>query len=202
MKDLKRSYGIYLRSSILVSLAIVITAFLFVPAEDPEPYAGNIITDSLLIEVFPPIDNPSRPQPVRPSRPQPPVGDSNVDTDSAVITIKPTDINDHIPLPYHHDPVEIVPYYTAQIKPSPVYSPLPVYPPLARQAGIEGTCIIEAVIDTSGLVRGVKVFKSSGNTSLDEAALTVFRTYRFSPAYARDRAVAVWIRMPVAFIIQ
>jgi len=199
MKDLKKLYGVYLRSSILVSLAIVISGFIFIPKVEVEPYTGNIINDSLLIEVFPPVDNPSRPQPPRPSRPQPPVGDSDANTDSVVVTIEPTDINDHIPLPYDHDPIEIVPYYTAQIMPSPIYTPAPVYPSLAQQAGIEGTCTIEAVIDTNGVVQKVKVYKSSGNSLLDDAALVAFRTYRFSPAYARDRTVAVWIRMPVGF---
>jgi TonB family protein len=198
MKDYKKMYGIYLRSSMVVSLVLVACAFIFVPTIHVTPYSGRINDGDRIIDFFPPVDNPDRPTPPRPDRPHPVINDGDSDGDSVVTTITPTDFN-YIPTPQDYHKIEIVPYYAAQIKPYPLYTPSPEYPTLVRQAGIEGTCIVEAVIDTSGLVREVKVYKSSGNSLLDEAALMAFRTYRFSPAYARDRAVSVWVRMPVAF---
>jgi protein TonB len=199
MKDLKEMYGVYLRSSIVVSLVVVISAFVFVPNIEVSPYTGNIISDSLLIEVFPPIDNPSRPQPLQPTRPQPPVGDSDVNADSVVITIKPTDINDHIPLPYTYNPIEIVPYYKVEVKPQPIYIPAPEYPELARRAGIEGKTVVKALVDVDGSIAEVKVLQTSGNTMLDQAALAAARKATFTPAKQRDKYVRVWVAIPINF---
>ncbi|KPJ74140.1 hypothetical protein AMJ52_01650, partial [candidate division TA06 bacterium DG_78] len=46
MRDHKELYGIYLRSSMFVSLTLIILAFLFVPTIEVEPYElrGEVIT--------------------------------------------------------------------------------------------------------------------------------------------------------------
>ena len=199
MKDLKKLYGVTLRSSMIVSLVLVIGAFVFIPEIKVTPYEPRVDGGVIVDPGFLPIDKPDRPKPVSPRRPQPPVNDMGVDTDSAQITINPTDINDYIPLPTDYNPVEIMPYHSVQVQPKPVYTPAPVYPPILVKAGIEGTCVLEAVIDTSGAVMSVVVFHSSGNTMLDEEAIKAFKTYRFTPGYARDRAVFVRVKMPIAF---
>jgi TonB family protein len=41
--------------------------------------------------------------------------------------------------------------------------------------------------------------RSSGHPPLDEAALVVAATMRFSPAMNRDRPVPVWVEIPIVF---
>jgi len=73
------------------------------------------------------------------------------------------------------------------------------YPPLLRDAGIGGTVLVWFFIDETGTVRNQAVQESSGHAALDEAALRVARVFRFTPALNRDRAVPVWVQLPVTF---
>jgi protein TonB len=196
MEESHQTYGVYLRSGMLASLMITIFAFIFVPTPEVQPYKGSHDNDTLiLVDPFYPIDHPTtQPPPVRP--PLPPVaviGDGSSDN---AMTIGQTVYNDTDRVVID---VPVQPYWKVQVPPKPVKTPAPHYPTIALQAGIEGTCIIKAVIDTVGSVVDVEVFMSSGNTLLDDAALQAFRTYTFTPALQHDRPVSVWIRMPVTF---
>ncbi|MCY3548791.1 MAG: M56 family metallopeptidase [Gemmatimonadetes bacterium] len=73
------------------------------------------------------------------------------------------------------------------------------YPPLLRDAGIGGTAIVWFFIDETGIVRNQVVHESSGHAALDEAALRVAPVFRFTPALNRDRAVPVWVQLPITF---
>ncbi len=73
------------------------------------------------------------------------------------------------------------------------------YPPVLREAGIGGTALLYFFIDREGVVADVRIHESSGHAALDEAALRVARVFRFSPAMNRDRAVPVWIQIPLTF---
>ena len=73
------------------------------------------------------------------------------------------------------------------------------YPPLLRDAGIGGTVIVWFFIDEEGVVRNQQVQASSGHQALDDAALRVAPVFRFTPALNRDRAVPVWVQLPITF---
>ncbi len=76
------------------------------------------------------------------------------------------------------------------------------YPPLLRDAGIGGTAIVYFFVDADGTLRDTRLFKSSGHPALDSAALSVAKTYRFSPARNRDQKVGVWVQFPITFAVQ
>ncbi|HEX9108338.1 MAG TPA: energy transducer TonB, partial [Longimicrobiales bacterium] len=73
------------------------------------------------------------------------------------------------------------------------------YPPLQRGAGVEGTTLLWALVDTAGMVKQTRVRTSSGVPSLDQAAQQVAAVMRFSPALNHDARVQVWIQLPVVF---
>jgi len=73
------------------------------------------------------------------------------------------------------------------------------YPPLLRDAGVEGTTNIWVYIDAEGQVGRLSVKQSSGNDALDDAALRVAAKFRFGPAKNGDTLVAVWISLPIQF---
>lgn len=73
------------------------------------------------------------------------------------------------------------------------------YPPLLRDAGIGGQALIHFFIDDAGAVTDVRVATSSGHAALDQAALRVAGSFRFTPARNQDDAVAVWIALPITF---
>ena len=73
------------------------------------------------------------------------------------------------------------------------------YPPLLRDAGIDGTATVWFFIDDEGAVRKALINRSSGYDALDQAALRVAREMEFTPAYNRDRRTAVWVALDVGF---
>lgn len=95
--------------------------------------------------------------------------------------------------------VEVIPYYKADVKPVPISMPTPRYPEHARQSGIEGTVVVQMLIDVTGNVIEVKIIKSSGNKLLDKAAFDAAMKSTFSPAEISGRKVRVWVSRPIKF---
>ena len=58
----------------------------------------------------------------------------------------------------------------------------PAYPQALRDAGIGGRVVVRGVIGTDGRVESAEVVRSSGNSTLDNNALSAFYKWRFSPA--------------------
>ena len=75
------------------------------------------------------------------------------------------------------------------------------YPPLLRDAGIGGSPTVHFFIDEGGIPQKTLIGKTSGYPALDEAALHVASTMRFSPARNRDRIVPVWVEIPIVFSV-
>ena len=58
----------------------------------------------------------------------------------------------------------------------------PYYPPALRDAGIGGRVVVRGVVGIDGRVESAEVVRSSGNSTLDNNALSAFYKWRFSPA--------------------
>jgi protein TonB len=81
--------------------------------------------------------------------------------------------------------------------PSKVLNVPPVYPELARRAGIEGIVILEATIDAQGHVVSATVLRSV--PLLDQSALEAVRQWTFSPALLNGVPVPVIMTVTVRF---
>ena len=66
--------------------------------------------------------------------------------------------------------------------PSCIYCPDPLYTEEARNAKIQGTIVLSAVIGADGHATKIKVVKSLGH-GLDEKAAEAVETWRFKPAF-------------------
>ncbi len=73
------------------------------------------------------------------------------------------------------------------------------YPPLLREAGIGGTVQVWFFIDNNGKVQKTQLNESSGHQALDEAALRVASEIEFTAALHDEKAVPVWISLPITF---
>jgi TonB family protein len=92
-----------------------------------------------------------------------------------------------------------VPFFKVEVKPKPIDLPVPDYPSSVRDAGVEGSTVVEALLDLDGSVMDARVQKSSGNQMLDEAAVNAALKAKFTPAKQRDKPVRVWISLPYRF---
>jgi periplasmic protein TonB len=84
--------------------------------------------------------------------------------------------------------------------PTKVVDVRPVYPEVARSARLEGTVVIEAVIDTAGRVTNCRVIKSA--PLFDQAALDAVSQWRYTPSTYNGRTVGVLITITVHFALQ
>ena len=198
MKDHKVMYGIYLRAGMFFSIVIFIMLFLFVPYAEPQPYTLRYDIVTIVEEISAQIEKYEEPPPVE--RPKVAVEGTNELVDEVVETIAPTDLVENIINIEPKGPeIEVVPYYRVEVKPRLIKLPAPEYPPIGIQAGIEGTTVVKALVDTDGSVMEVKILKSSGSDMLDQAALAAGMKARFTPAKQRDRFVRVWVSIPIKF---
>jgi TonB family protein len=76
----------------------------------------------------------------------------------------------------------------------------PVYPDIARQAGIEGIVSMRVVINKDGAVEKVEV--QSGEQALQQAAITAVRQWRYRPFLLDGNAVPVVTIVNLKFQIQ
>lgn len=73
--------------------------------------------------------------------------------------------------------------------PKPLSMASPPYPAAAKAAGVEGTVVVAYVVTESGAVEGARVVR--GPPELAESCLAAVRGWRFTPAMAGGRPVAV-----------
>ena len=88
----------------------------------------------------------------------------------------------------------------AEIYPEMIHEVKPEYPRMAKNAGIEGTVWVWAVVDKEGNVRDAKVAKSSGTPSLDEAAVKAALLCKYKPAIQNGRPIACPVTYPCRFV--
>lgn len=76
----------------------------------------------------------------------------------------------------------------------------PRYPESLRAAGVEGTVLVELVIDTAGRVEAGSVrIVDASRPAFAAAVRAVLAGYRFLPAEVADRPVRVRVRLPFTF---
>ena len=76
----------------------------------------------------------------------------------------------------------------------------PIYPELARKAGMQGKVFIKILIDKEGKVKRAVVMQ--GPEIFHEAATSAVMQWVFKPAIQHDRPIAIWMVIPVSFQLQ
>lgn len=84
--------------------------------------------------------------------------------------------------------------------PRQVYAPQPAYPVIAKQAQIQGTVVIDAVIDEHGNV--VQARALTGPPLLIGAALAAVVQWRYEPTYLNGQAISIAMHVEVHFVLQ
>ena len=198
INPLQYAYPVNVRLAGLLGIVLVIIIFIifprFLPSVEFED-VDQIIIENIDIPQTQQIDN--TPPPARPSIPVP-SDDEDIADD---LTLDELDFDDFSnldapPPPPSGPKVVFIPYDDPPVALSPIR---PTYPEIAQEAGIEGVVVVQAFIDKKGRVKETLILKGVPNTGLDEAAMEAIRKTRFRPAKQRERAVGVWISIPVNF---
>jgi len=75
----------------------------------------------------------------------------------------------------------------------------PLYPPLARQARVQGTVVLRAIISAEGRIENLQVI--SGHPLLVSAAMDAVRQWRYRPYLLNDQPVEVETQITVNFTL-
>jgi protein TonB len=196
--SLRTTYPFTVRITSLVSIVLLIFLLLLFPR-----FRGKSTLEEQAQIIIEQIDIPQTQQinrPPPPARPSIPIESENEDI-SEDLTMDELDLEsfeawDAPPPPPSGPQVKFIPYDDPPVPKTPIK---PEYPEIAQEAGIEGTVYVQAFIDKKGRVKEVSVVKGIPNTGLNEAAMEAIRKTRFRPAKQRERAVGVYISIPVHF---
>ena len=203
--------GSFALHSALVATAIVATNEAGRVEPEPREYPP-------LIWELPPRPPVSEPLPLAPRVP-------GMDQPTIVVPAPPAVIPGDIPppAPFAPEPLPLVPgtvvrpggepgalppntiHETRYVQELPrlVRHPPLRYPELLRQAGVEGTIVMEAVLDTLGAVeRGTLRVLQGGHPLFEAEAGALVAGSRYRPARVNGRAVRVRIRVPVTFSLR
>jgi len=75
----------------------------------------------------------------------------------------------------------------------------PIYPSIAKIAGVQGAVLIKALISTEGKIEQAQVV--SGSPWLSKAALDAIQQWRYRPYYLNDKPVEVETEITVTFYL-
>jgi protein TonB len=90
-------------------------------------------------------------------------------------------------------------YVYVEELPEAVTKVSPNYPDIAREAGVDGTVMVQALVGKDGKVKDTRVVKSI--PMLDDAAVAAVRQWVFKPALSNNKPVAVWVAVPIKFTL-
>lgn len=200
----KLNYNKRIELGIIISLVLMIVLFQGFKRFQGTSKVPKVAKVIIKAEEIPPTEQINRPPP--PARPAVPVPTESEQVPEDV-TIESTNINfnETPPPPPPPEQESETPIFVAYDQaPEPIGGFIAIqknlkYPEIARKAGVEGTVIIQVLIDEKGRVIKTKVLKSLGNNGCDQAAIAAIVRTRWKPAMQRDKPVKVWVSIPVIF---
>ncbi len=196
--SIKFLYPVVVRITGFSGILVLISTFLLFPRA-----TNTMELDEEIQIIIEQIDIPQTEQfdqPPPPARQSVPVESESEDVADDVtldeFNLDDFDAWDAPPPPPEGPRVKFIPYDDPPVPLTPIR---PKYPEIAQEAGIEGTVVVQVFVDDRGRVKDTVILKGIPNTGLDEAATVAIRAVRFRPAKQRERAVGVWISIPVNF---
>ncbi len=173
------------------------------PARNTPPAASNLSRDGHLI---PPTQIPDHPAVINDDVPPPPADPGpyvegsigNRGARDGVVNSILTSMANVVPPPVH--PTIVRPPITSHImEGNLIHKVQPDYPPLARQARIQGAVVLQAVISREGTIENLQVL--SGHPMLVPSALAAVRQWRYRPYFLNGESVEVETQVTVNFVL-
>ena len=193
----KAGYNKTLRNALLWAILLHATAFVLSPEFTFKPYKLKEERFEV-VELPPQINIPPPPKEI--ALPQVPVEAAEGDEDTTD-DIAPTTFDSFEDMPPPPPPSGGTgdAFLAFDEPPQLTYFEQPNYPPLARDAGIEGTVAIKVLVDERGKVVNAEVLQSDVTPAMERAALEAARKCKFRPAKQRTIAVKAYVMVPFTF---
>jgi protein TonB len=196
-KAFKAKYPKYLRNALVLAILFHAALFILTPPFEFKPY--KLKEEQFeVVDVPPELDIPPPPQDI----PQPTVPvEAASDEEAESEDVPETSFESFEDLPPPPPPTggEAGVFLAFDEPPVLTYFEKPVYPDLAREAGIEGTVRVKVLVAEDGKVLAASVISSDVTPAMEKAALDAARKCRFSPAKQRTTPVKANVMVPFVF---
>jgi protein TonB len=195
---LAHHHGPY-KQSLVIATLILLALFLFFPPFEFKPYT----TQAEAIEVVEIPDDYEIPPPPE-DIPPPPVDIEVADPgDETTDEVPPTayDRIEDFPVPRVPNADHRGAFIVFDELPVPEYLAKPVYPPLARETGIEGAVLLKVLIGLDHRVHQAVVLSSDVTPAMEAAAVAAALKCRYKPAKQQGVEVEVWVPILITFTL-
>lgn len=189
---LNEPISVHLRDAAIVDFAKYLQQITGVPVLDQTPPGTTVTLHVRDVAVHDMLDEMSRSQSLTWSY-----------TDGVIVIGVPVP-----PPPSVHGELDGAPVYRFNFEgfreadaPTVLNGPQPEYPEAAREAGVTGVVVLDALIDADGHVRALEELKSP-SPELTEAAIRAVEQWTFSPAQMDGEPVAVRYTLSIRFALQ
>ncbi len=207
--DLKLKYQRTFEIGLIISLAVLIVAFKYMPRNSHDKIKIDGPQELINVEDVEATKQETAPPP--PPKPPIPI-EAPSDDVLDDIEINDTEIDQQAdiapppPPPVEEKEDEVVFFVAVEQMPEPIggiagIQKKIVYPEIARRAGVQGRVFVKAFVDETGRVTKVTLIKGIG-AGCDEAAMKAVRQTRFKPGKQRGKAVKVQVSIPILFKIR
>ena len=213
-KNLKKQYRYALQLGAILSLTVMITLFRL-PLKLESAFESIVVEQEIvqMEEIVQTEQQLKAPPPPRPAVPiEVPNDEIIVDEEFELdVALDLDDVLTDLVAPALPDPVDEEPEDEAEIFIAVEEMPTIIggreklyefveYPAIAREASLEGTVVVQLVIEKDGTPSNVGVLKSV-HEILDKAAVSAIEQIRFNPGKQRGQPVRVKMAIPIRFKI-
>jgi len=197
-QEFKNKYNRYVRNSLYVVLVVHFLMFYFTPTFTFKPY---VLREQYFQAVELPTSFELPPPPKEVAAPVVPIeAAEGEEADADAGDIAPTSFENLDALPPPPPPSETAQeFYAFDEAPVLIKFVNPKYPDLARQAGIEGTVLLNVLVGIDGKVIQVSVIQSDVTPAMEKSAGEAAKQFLFKPAKQRTVAVKARVAIPIRF---
>jgi len=196
----KRGYNRYLRNAFVVAVIFHVMMVVLTPKITYKPF---VLREQYLQAIELPTQFELPPPPKEVLAPAVPIEAAEGEEVDADADIAPTSFNsiDDVPPPPPPPSEQAQEFYAFDEPPVLVKFVNPKYPDLARQAGIEGTVLLNVLVGDDGKVLRVSVIQSDVTPAMEKAAMEAAKQFLWKPAKQRTVAVKASMAVPIRFRI-
>lgn len=197
--DLRKKYPKWLEISFLAVLLMVTTLFFSFKRFEGAIVLKKIVEKEIKVTDIPKtLQKQKPPQPAQPKIPVSSEGEDEFPDDLELDNIFDGWDNGNADTPPPPDePEPVYQFWAVSEKPEVIQQVTPVYPELAKRAGIEGSVILKVLVDLKGDVEDIEILKT--HPLLEASAIAAVKQFKFTPGKQRDKTVKVWMSIPFNF---
>lgn len=194
----KEGYSKYMRNAFIAAIAFHVGMVAMTPKITYKPF---VLREEYLQAIELPTQFELPPPPKEVAAPVVPIEAAEGEEADTEADIAPTSFDriEDVPPPPPPPSEQAQEFYAFDEAPVLIKFVNPKYPDLARQAGIEGTVLLNVLVGDDGKVIQVSVIQSDVTPAMEKAGIEAAKQFMFKPAKQRTVPVRARVAIPIRF---